>query len=173
MSTIKTKQGLLEPWQVLAQVIKTGEPIPLASRLHISDQLVRAWRREPEGSAEYESTGRLSPLDRLTRVIEFIKAKDDCPSRAYPLGHYIAGILGGVFVPLGPLSTCADSEFLAHISSILKESAEVVERARKAYLEESPGRFDNKERRELRSEISEAIAALHRLQQWIEGKADD
>lgn len=166
----ESKRALIEPWRVMEHLIPRGWADAIASRLTVSPQLVRAWRREPEGSAEYESTGRLSPLDRLQRIVEYVLANDLNPSRAYPLGHHIAALLGGVFMPLPACPNGNNSAFLAYVAEVLRVTSGVVERVRVAYLEESPGEFTSPEIIEIREQVSAAIGALHRLQQWTESK---
>jgi hypothetical protein len=148
-------------------VLERGDATELARLLSVSPQLVRAWCRPPETSEEF-NTGKFGPLARIRTLISMVKEDDHSPMRAYPVGQYVADMLGGVFVPLPATITPPQAELMKEVSNVLKETGEAIEAARVAYYEESPGRITPNEKAGCVSEINEAIVALVQLRKWIE-----
>lgn len=156
-------------YEVLDSVLVRGDAKELARRLSCSPQLINSWCREPESEAEY-ATGKRSFLDRARETIAMVKEDDGSPERAYPLGDYIASLLGGTFVPDFNSSCDADSDILKCIGDVLKQTGITIEDARKYWFEESPGRFTPKEKAQLDSVINNAVVALLQLRQFVRGR---
>lgn len=154
-------------YEVFDQVLQHGDAVELARLLSVSPQLIRAWCRPPETDDEFKQTGKFNPLSRLRTLIAMVKEDDGEAKRAYPIGDYIAGLLGGVFVPSPPATTSKTSDAVAHIATILKETGETVEAFRLAWFENTPGKIDEKEARKVLQEINHAIGALVNLQRFI------
>lgn len=158
-------------YQVMDSVLKHGDAPELARLLVKSPQLVRSWCRAPETKKEFK-TGKFGPLDRLRTVIALVKEKDHGKAtRAFPIGRYIASLLGGVFVPMPVQQKEPDAEMMAKVSTVLKETGEAIEATRKAWFEETPGKISSKERVVCVSEINDAIVSLVQLRDFIEVKA--
>lgn len=87
-----------------------------------------------------------------------VREDDGCSDRAYPIGRYIANLLGGIFVPMPQSHKSMDSGVIKNISSVLKETGDAVEVTRKVWFDETPGRISNKERAACVAEIDEAMA---------------
>lgn len=99
-------------YEVMDIVLQRGDAVELARLLSVSPQLIRAWCRPPETEDEF-STGKFGPLARLRTLISMVRDDDGDPDRAYPIGQYIASLLGGVFVPL-PAAPRSDDDGLIH-----------------------------------------------------------
>lgn len=171
MSAAEIKHGRAA-WEVLAQVLgKHGYAEAFSQFIQgaFSGQLVRAWKRRPE-SEDYRDTGRISPLQRIDDVIDFVTLREGSPTNAQPIAHHVADRCGGVFFPLPAKPSCEDSEALQRISQIMKETGCVVEEFRKDWFENSPGQITKKEHIALASEIDAAVAALLALRKWSAGK---
>ena len=154
-------------YEVFDLVLNRGDAVELARLLSVSPQLIRAWCRPPETDDEFQSTGKFNPLSRLRTLIAMVKEDDGEPDRAYPIGQYIAGLLGGVFVPTKKPKSKVNADALQNIASILKETGEVVDSFGKAWFTESPRKITDKEAARIKQEIDEAIAALVTLQRFI------
>lgn len=154
-------------YEVFDMVLHRGDAIELARLLSVSPQLIRAWCRPPETEEEFQSTGKFNPLSRLRTLIAMVKEDDGQPDRAYPIAKYIAGLLGGVFVPTKPSSGTVSGDAVQNIASVLKETGEVVDSFGRAWFSESPRKITTKETARLTQEIDEAIAALVTLQRFI------
>lgn len=171
MSASETKHGLAA-WEVLAKVLGRhgyAESFSHFIQGAFSGQLVRAWKRPPE-SEDYRDTGRISPLQRIDDIIDFVILKEGSPVTAHPIAHHVTERCGGVFFPMPVKPSCEDSEALQRVSQIMKETSHVVEEFRKDWFENSPGQITKKEHVALSSEIDAAVAALISLRKWSEGK---
>lgn len=122
---------------------------------------------------EFRGNGKFGPLDRIRTLTSMIKEDDGRPDRAYPIGHYVARLLDGLFIPLPKVCSGPDSEFINHISNVLKETGEAVERIRVAWLEKTPGKLCVEEAAASRKEVDEAMAALQSLRLWIDANERD
>lgn len=167
---IPRERKLPKAYDVLDTVLLRGDAQELARLLSCSPQLIRAWCRPPESDDDYQ-TGRFSPLDRIRTIISLVREADGgTPRRAYPIGEYIAQLLGGVFVPLSLDCKDCNSEMMLHISDILKESGEVIDKIREIWCEKTPGKITPDEARQARKEIDQAIVAFVNLRNWVEEK---
>ncbi len=167
MSATENKHGLAA-WEVLAKVLaKHGYAEAFSHFIQgaFSGQLVRAWKRPPE-SEDYRDTGRISPLQRIDDIIDFVILREGSPVTAQPIAHHVAERCCGVFFPMPSQPSCADSEALQQVSHIMKETGHVVEEFRKDWFEYSPGEITKKEYLALSSEIDAAVAALLSLRKW-------
>lgn len=154
-------------YEVFDMVLQRGDAVELARLLSVSPQLIRAWCRPPETEDEFHSTGKFNPLSRLRTLIAMVKEDDGEPDRAYPIGKYIAGLLGGVFVPTKKPVGSVTGDALKNMASVLKETGEVVESFGHAWFTESPKKITARESARLTREIDEAIASLVALQRFI------
>ncbi len=154
-------------YEVFDLVLNRGDAVELARMLSVSPQLIRSWCRPPETDDEFKQTGKFNPLSRLRTLIAMVKEDDGDASRAYPIGKYVAGLLGGVFVPTQQSCGSVNADAMQNVASILKETGEVIDRFRHSWFTESPRRITQKEASELNGEINEAIAALVNLQRFI------
>lgn len=171
MSVAEIKHGRAA-WEVLAQVLEKhgyAEAFSQFIQGAFSGQLVRSWKRQPE-SEDYGITGRISPLQRIDDIIDFVTLREGSPKNAQPIAHHVAERCGGVFFPMPVKPSCEDSEALQRISQIMKETGHVVEEFRKDWFENSPGRITKKEHIALALEIDAAVAALLSLRKWSAGK---
>ena len=162
-------------WQVLAQVLDKHGYAEEFSRFiqgAFSGQLVRSWKRRPE-SEDYRDTGRISPLERIDNIIDFVTLREGSPKSAQPIAHHVASRCGGVFFPLPDQAACKDSEALQHVSKVMKETGEVVEEFRKDWLENTPGEITKKEYASLATEIDQAVAVLLGLRRWAGKKVGE
>lgn len=159
----------MRDYEVMDTVLGRGDAVEVARLLSVSPQLVRAWCRQPETEEEY-ATGKFGPLARLRTIIHFIREEDGEPDRAYPIGKYVANLLGGTFVPNPQVGTHVDSDATAHIAAILTETGGVLERFRKAWFEQTPREIDAGEYAEISGAIADAMAKLVTLQRFISGK---
>ena len=156
-------------FEVMAEVLERGDAKELAHILSRSPQLIRDWQREVGGDL---GTGRYNPLDRVRALIWMVCRDDNVPARAYPIGHYIARLLGGLFVPMPPAASNPDSQLFAYISDVLKETTEAVEVSRVAWCEKTPGRITSREAVKIKRECEEAMGAIHMLMQWANQHTD-
>lgn len=157
-----------DAYEVMDLVLHRGDARMLACDLGLSPSTIRAWCQVPCTEEEFGNHGRLGPLQRLDRVIDFVLAQDHRPDRAYPVGHHVARRLKGLFVPL-PLPACSDdSEMLSKVCSVLKEVGQGLEVTRVAWMEESPGVITARERKKVLLELEEAMHALARLYRWVD-----
>ncbi len=153
------KQGLQFAFEVMDKIIKRGDSEPLGHQLSVTAQTIRSWCRPPQNDADY-NTGRPGPLDRLRTIIFWLKSRDGNLERAFPIGHYVASLLNGIFIPSPPQASDDDSEVLQHMNTTLKETGEALEELRKAWFEVTPGRFSLSEKKKIIAEFEEAIAAM-------------
>lgn len=156
-------------YEVMNSVLQHGDAVELARLLSCSPQLIRAWCRAPETEDEF-STGKFGPLDRLRTIIGMIREDDGSADRAYPVGQYVAGLLGGVFVPLPSVTTEPDSQMMQRVSAVMLETAEAIEAARMAWFDNTPGEITSRERALCVGEIEEAIVALVQMKRWFENR---
>ncbi len=156
-------------YEVMEEVLNRGDAVELARRLGVSPQFVRAWCRQPEQESEF-ATGRTGPLGRLSALIGMIREEDGSPERGYPLATYIAGLLGGVFVPEITATHSANSDALHHMSTVLMECAKAVETTRVSWFDESPGEITTAESRQCAGVINEAISSLLQLGRWMDSQ---
>lgn len=154
-------------FEVMDEVLRRGDAQELSRILSCSAQLIRDWCREPAADGTCQSTGRYSPLSRIRALIGMISEDDGCHGRAHPIGHYVARLLGGLFVPMQHKAVDPSSELFGYISGVLKETAEAVESARIAWCEKTPGRVSSREAVSIRRECEEAMAALQMIIQWV------
>jgi len=154
-------------YEVFDAVLNRGDAVELAARLSVSAQLIRSWCRPPETPKEFKQTGKWSPLSRLRTIIAMIREDDGDTVRAYPFGHYLAGLLGGVFVPITKSCGHQGGDAMKNVGSILKETGEVIDSFHQAWFGESPQKISAKEKAHLNGEINEAIGALVNLQRFI------
>lgn len=161
------KHALYKSYDVLDAVIDRGESSDLANTLSCSIGKVRSWCREPMAD-DNNATGRFNPLDYIKVVIFQVIESDGFPNRAFPIGNYIAHLLGGVFVPTPPVNH-SDSDFLGHVSRVLKETGEAIEECRSSYFDgKAPLQFTTYERPNCEREIDEAIVALCQLKRYVQ-----
>jgi len=153
-------------YEVMDSVLQRGDAVELARLLSCAPQLVRAWCRPPETTEEFSNTGKFGPLDRLRTIVTMIKEDDVDPDRAYPIGQYVARLLGGCFVPQPPPACADDSDLLQRICAVLKETAEAVEAVRRTELEKE--RSTLAERAACMREVDEAIAALCQVKHYLD-----
>jgi len=165
---IKRETKPARAYEIMAQVLVYGDAVELARLLSCSPELVRAWCRPPATESEFTATGKFGPLDRLRTLIAMIKDDDGNAERAYPVGQYIASLLGGVFVPT-PAPKSSDDELIQRISTVMRETAEAIELTRASWFDESPGKITKKQYAICTSEIDEAIVSLVQLRRWIDG----
>lgn len=157
-------------YEVMDMVLEHGDAVELARLLSCSPQLVRAWCRPPETDQEF-NTGKFGPLARLRTLISMVKEDDRKPNRAYPIGQYVADMLGGVFVPLPPTDHRPDAQLMTEVSHVLKETGDAIEATRSAYFDQPQGGFTQQAKAKCVSEINEAIIALTQMRRWIERAA--
>ncbi len=170
---IKPDNRLPRAYEVMDAVIDRKETKEMAWRLGRSPQGFRNWCREPETSKEYKSTGRFGPLDHLRTIIAFVREiNNGSAEKAYAIGHYIARLLGGVFVAMPPVCSSSDSEIMMYLGSVLKETGQAIDRARRAWFEESPGEICQHEATEIRKEIDEAIVSLVTFRDFIDREVE-
>lgn len=156
-----------DPYEVMEMVFRRGDSVRVAERLGISPQMVRHWCRPPESPEEFVNTGRKGPLQRVGEIIDYVKAEDGTPARAYPIGHHVARRLGGVFYPLPFMpANGIDAEATGKIVAALKESTEAIEEVRRDWFEDQPGRFTAAQIKRVGKEVDEALAALLALRQF-------
>lgn len=176
MNTKETKpRQSKHAWETLAEVLhRHGDCSALARFIHgaFSEQMIRAWRRMPE-SDDYRETGRISPLDRIDNIIDYVTIRDEGSTLgAHPIAHHVAERCGGVFFPL-PAKTCkADSEALQSMTMVLQETSGAVEEFRQNWFDNTPGRITAKECEGISREINQAIAALIAMRTWAESKTE-
>lgn len=154
-------------YEVFDMVLNRGDAVELARMLSVSPQLIRSWCRPPETDDEFKQTGKFNPLSRLRTLIAMIKEDDGDARRAYPIGQYIAGLLGGVFVPTQQTRGNVSADAMGNISSVLKETGEVIDSFSKSWFTNTPQKITDKEAADLNTEITEAISALVSLQRFI------
>lgn len=159
-------------YQVLDSTIERGEAKDLAELFVCTPQYIRSLCRAPEANGAYV-TANTNFLDAGRTWIKHIEDKDGAPNRAYPIGHYVAGLLGGSFVPRVAYQGEPDPEIMNHFSSILKEVGEAVEEARNAWFVDTPGRITEKQRIKCKAEVDDAMAVLQQLKDWLEQKANE
>jgi len=158
-------------YEVLDYIFKRGDAQELSRILSCSPQLIRDWCR-PVQPGNKLCTGRYNPLSRLRAIIMMITNDDGSPERAHPIGHYIADLLQGVFVPLPPPCNM-DSEIFRYCSDVFKEASEAVEAARKSWCEITPGKITQAEAREIRRECQEAMGAIQTLMRWADENTEE
>ena len=156
-------------YEVMNTVLQHGDSVELARLLSCSPQLIRAWCRAPETEDEF-STGKFGPLDRLRTIIGMIREDDGAADRAFPLGQYLAGLLGGVFVPLPNVTMEPDAQMMQRVSAVMLETAEAIEETRKAWFDNTPGEITRQERALCVAEIEQAIVALVQMKRWIDSR---
>lgn len=161
---MENKKQPRRAYDVMSAVLSRGDALELSRRLSCSPQLVTAWRRKPK-SRNKDQTGKLGPLDRLRTTILMVKDDDGEPDRAYPIGEYVAGLLGGVFVPVVQPGRSNESDLLARISMVLKETGEAIESVRRAGFE---GEKTPEQKARCVKEIKDAIVALVQLKYKID-----
>ncbi len=161
------KTKIFRDYEVMQTVLERGDAVEYARRISLSPQHVRGWARQPEQESDY-ATGRTGPLARIAALIAMIREDDGDPARAYPIGRYIAGLLGGVFVPALPPTSSADSAALQRINGALRECSKAVETTRICWFEESPGEITVAEARRCSERIDEAIVSLVQMRRWME-----
>lgn len=175
MNTKETKPSPSNrTWEILAEVLhRHGDCSALSRFMHgaFSDQLVRAWKRRPE-SEDYRDTGRISPLDRIDNIIDYVIIRDGSPQGAHPIAHHVAERCGGVFFPLPAKTSKADSEALQSMTMVLQETSGAVEEFRQNWFDNTPGRITVKECEGISKEINQAIAAMIAMRTWAESKTE-
>jgi hypothetical protein len=70
IKTLKEDENEVETWEILEAGIPRGSVTSLARKLHLSEDLIRRWRRQPEGSENPNATGKMNPFDRFLIVLE-------------------------------------------------------------------------------------------------------
>lgn len=176
MNTKETKQRPgKHAWEILAQVLHRHGDCSALSRFiqgAFSEQLIRAWKRMPE-SDDYRESGRISPLDRIDNIIDYVTIRDNGSTQgAHPIAHHIAERCGGVFFPLPGKTNQADSEALRSMTMVLQETSGAVEEFRKNWFDNTPGRITVKECEAISKEINQAIAAMIAMRTWAESKTE-
>lgn len=163
------REERLEPaYKIMKRVLRRGDAGDLGRLLKRSADLITAWcRRPPEDDGDRLATGKFGPLDRLRTLIVMVGEDDGSFRRAYPIGHYIAKLLGGIFVPLPHHSGEPNDEILQHLSAVLKETSEAIEETRVAWFVETPGTITNEQGSRCLKEISEAQGALELQRRWV------
>lgn len=78
---------MMRAWQVLHQAIPRGECEAVALRLKVEADTVRRWKREPLSTEAPEATGRRSPLDFVTDLIDAIFLAN--PAGAHLVVNYV------------------------------------------------------------------------------------
>ncbi|KJS02212.1 MAG: hypothetical protein VR65_06080 [Desulfobulbaceae bacterium BRH_c16a] len=154
-------------YEVFDMVLNRGDAVELARMLSVSPQLIRSWCRPPETDDEFKQTGKFNPLSRLRTLVAMIKEDDGEATRAYPIGRYVAGILGGVFVPNQQSCGNVNADAMTNISSVLKETGEVIDEFSKAWFTETPRKITARESAQITGQINEAISALVTLQRFV------
>ena len=160
----KEKKLPRRAYDVLSTVLSRGDAIELSRRMSCSPQLITAWRRKPKSRDETQ-TGKLSPLDRIRTLILMVKDDDGEPDRAYPIGEYVCGLLGGVFVPVVKPGMSNASDVLERISTVLREVGEAIESVRRTAFE---GESAPAQKARCIKEIDDAIVALVQLKHKID-----
>lgn len=154
-------------YEVFDMVLNRGDAVELARMLSVSPQLIRSWCRPPETDDEFKQTGKFNPLSRLRTLVAMIKEDDGDAKRAYPIGQYVAGLLGGVFVPTQQTSGNVTADAMGNISSVLKETGEVIDSFGKSWFTNTPNKITPQEAARLNKEINDAITSLVTLQRFI------
>ncbi len=150
----------------MGEVLDRGDAVELSRLLSRTPQLVTAWCRAPKTRQEFAS-GKLGPLDNLRTLILMVRDDDGKPDRAYPIGEYIAELLGGVFVPIIQPSSCSEADRLARISHVLRETGEVIDSASQIGFE---GANNSAAKAACIRDIDDAIVALVQLKKNINPK---
>jgi len=114
------------------------------------------------------ANGRINPFHRTNQVINYVGEIDGSFKRAYPIGHYFADKLGGIFVPMDECSGDMDSKYLKYGTDVLKESSEAVEAFRIALYERSPGKITKKELTAIKNECREGMTVLYQMMMFAE-----
>lgn len=177
MNTAQTKPRTgKHAWEILAEVLHRHGDCSALSRFiqgAFSEQLIRAWKRRPESDNyrdDYRDNGRISPLDRIDNIIDYVIIRDGSPAGAHPLAHHIAERCGGVFFPYPETASTVDSEALQAITKVLVETGQAVEEFRKNWFDKTPGAITAGEYSEIKQEINQAVASLIALRTWAAGK---
>ncbi len=162
------KLFMMSPWAFWSLVFKRGEAKYLAEHLSVVQQTITGWGREPNINGP-NASGRRSPLQYMSMIIDYCLEYDETPDRAHQLAEYISTRAGGTFVPLPECSEEPDAELMQKLSEILKETAESISETNKAWFDEkTPGKFTRKEKERVTTEHLEAIRAHVQLIKLIE-----
>ncbi|MCX5876636.1 MAG: hypothetical protein NT087_10170 [Deltaproteobacteria bacterium] len=163
-----------DAWEILAEVMPTHGDSSKLSRFFqgaFSEPLIRAWKRRPE-SEDYRDNGRISPLERIKNIIEFVILRYGDAVYAHPIAHYVATLCGGVFFPLPAHTSTVDSEALQAITHVLVEAGHAVEEFRQDWFEKTPGKITKKEFSEIAKDVNRAVAALIAMEKFAESKVE-
>lgn len=60
----------MDSYKILETIIQRGRSKAVAQFMHVSEDLVRRWRREPGSDEEREATGMRNPIDRCEDLIK-------------------------------------------------------------------------------------------------------
>lgn len=167
MNLIKLNLLTMPPWKLLSNVINTGEAKQLGAHFNISAQAVKNWTREPNIESN-TGTGRRSFLQYIRDLFVYFREQDGDADRCHQIARYVSIHAGGVHVEIPEIDFGPDSEINQGINSILKETSEALEATRKAWHEESPGTFNNQEKKEAIREHWEAAEAHIKMAKLIE-----
>lgn len=61
---------LVDSYKILERIIQRGRSKVVAQFMHVSEDLVRRWRREPVSDEELLATGMRNPIDRVEDLIK-------------------------------------------------------------------------------------------------------
>lgn len=172
MNKGETKHKGKDAWEILAEVLhQHGDSARLSRFIQgaFSEQLIRAWKRRPE-SEDYRDNGRISPLDRIDNIIDFVTLRDGSTSGSHPIAHHVAERCGGVFFPLPTHTSTADSEALQAITQVLVDAGHAVEEFRKDWFDDTPGKITKREFSEIAKDVHRAVAALIAMEKFAESR---
>ena len=137
--------NLIRPWEFFGSLLAYGEAKHLARHLKVSEQTVKNWTRRPN-TLDINATGRKSFLAYFDSVVRYFHEEDGDSERAHKLGDYVCAQMDSVRVSIPDPDSCLlDSAMLHNISTIMKETAGVIDSINTAWFEDSPGEFTKAE----------------------------
>ncbi len=133
--------NLIRPWEIFGNLLAYGEAKILARHLKVSEQTVKNWTRRPN-TIDQNATGRKSFLFYFNSIIQYLYEEDGDGERAHKLGDYICAQMDSVRVSIpDPESCILNSEMLKNVSTIMKQTAEVIDSINEAWFVNSPKEF--------------------------------
>lgn len=94
-----------DSWAAMEETIRQ-DTVAVASRLHVSPRLVRAWKEQPATEEDFNQSGARNPLDRIETLIDTIDKTD--PRRAYVPIQWLCARFG--FMPPVKLPELANKD---------------------------------------------------------------
>lgn len=157
------RKHLRSTYELLNSLIERGEAEKLAPLLGLkSAAAVRQFCRKPGNTRE--ASGRISPLDKVVRIIDFFISVDNGTKRAKKIADHISMHAYGMHLEAPSIDNgMPEKSLVQEISKTFSVVGKMIEEINHSWFLDSPGEFTREEAIACTSKCHDALKQVAKL----------